>query len=258
MLSAMQDASANRSRCLISMGVIDTCGTGGGSAVTRSNVSTIAAFVVAGAGAKVCKHGNRAASSRVADRPTWLEGLGVAIELAPEAVARCVAEAGIGFSGFAKTFHPAMRHAGPDTPQSSGVPTVFNFPRPARQPGARVRRSGVGRQRQAHGREDGRRASRRAAAERAPSFVFSGTDGLDELTTTTDVDGGRGCATTASYDAMNSTPAAYGIFAAEPSAVARRRLSSPTSPATREGCWRGHGPVPIREPIVVLNAARPG
>src|SRR4051812_20417114 len=109
MLAAMQDASE-----LVPLpdldGVIDTCGTGGDRSHSI-NVSTIAAFIVAGAGAKVCKHGNRAASSACGSADV-LEALGVAIELDPAAVARCVEEAGIGFC-YAVRFHPAMRHAGP-------------------------------------------------------------------------------------------------------------------------------------------------
>src|SRR5436309_5611815 len=91
-------------------GVVDTCGTGGDRSHSI-NVSTIAAFVVAGAGIKVCKHGNRAASSACGSADV-LEALGVAIEIDPSTVARCVEHAGIGFC-FAKRFHPAMRHAGP-------------------------------------------------------------------------------------------------------------------------------------------------
>src|SRR5579872_545829 len=90
--------------------VIDTCGTGGDRSGTI-NVSTIAAFVAAGAGARVCKHGNRAASSKAGSADV-LEALGVVIDLGPEGVARCVEEAGIGFC-FAAKFHAALRHAIP-------------------------------------------------------------------------------------------------------------------------------------------------
>ena len=75
--------------------IVDTCGTGGDRSHSI-NVSTIASFVVAGAGAPVCKHGNRAASS-AAGSADVLEALGVVIDLGPEGVARCVGEAGIGF-----------------------------------------------------------------------------------------------------------------------------------------------------------------
>src|SRR4051812_1787409 len=138
MLAAMQDASE-----LVPLsdldGVIDTCGTGGDRS-NSINVSTIAAFVVAGAGARVCKHGNRAASSACGSADV-LEALGVAIELDPAAVARCVEEAGIGFC-YAVRFHPAMRHAGP-TRRELGIPTVFNFLGPLANP-ARVHRQVLG------------------------------------------------------------------------------------------------------------------
>lgn len=155
--------------------VIDTCGTGGDRSGTI-NVSTIAAFVAAGAGAKVCKHGNRAASSKAGSADV-LEALGVAIDLGPAGVARCVEEAGMGFC-FAARFHAAMRHAIP-VRRELGVPTVFNFLGPLANP-ARVRRQVVG-------VSDPRMAEKvlgvlqANGAERA--FVVYGHDGLDELTT---------------------------------------------------------------------------
>ncbi|MDQ1402982.1 MAG: anthranilate phosphoribosyltransferase [Actinomycetota bacterium] len=157
--------------------VIDTCGTGGDRSHTI-NVSTIAAFVAAGAGAKVCKHGNRAASSS-SGSADLLEAFGVVIDLGPDGVARCIDEAGIGFC-FAPRFHPAMRHAGP-TRRELGVPTVFNFLGPLANPG-RVRRQVVG-------------VSDPSMAETmigvlkangaARAMVVHGGDGLDELSTTT-------------------------------------------------------------------------
>ncbi len=158
-------------------GVVDTCGTGGDRSQSI-NVSTIAALVVAGAGARVCKHGNRAASSACGSADL-LEALGVAIDIEPEVVARCVDEAGIGFC-FAPRFHPAMRHAIP-VRRELGVPTVFNFLGPLANP-ARVRR-------QVLGVSDARMADKmagvlaRLGSERA--LVVYGHDGLDELTTTT-------------------------------------------------------------------------
>ncbi|HXH59511.1 anthranilate phosphoribosyltransferase [Iamia sp.] len=158
-------------------GVVDIVGTGGDRSHSI-NVSTIAALVVAGAGGRVCKHGNRAASSSCGSADL-LEALGVVIDLGPEGVARCVAEAGIGFC-FAPRFHASMRHAGP-TRRELGVPTVFNILGPLANP-ARVRRYvvGVG---------DPTMAERMAevlldhGAERA--FVVHGGDGLDEITITT-------------------------------------------------------------------------
>ncbi|HYI14592.1 MAG TPA: anthranilate phosphoribosyltransferase [Thermomicrobiales bacterium] len=110
--------------------VVDTCGTGGDGAHTF-NISTTAAFVVAGAGVKVAKHGNRAATSRCGSADV-LEGLGVRIELAPEQVAESIVRVGIGFM-YAPAFHPAMRFAGP-VRREIGVRTVFNLLGPITNP----------------------------------------------------------------------------------------------------------------------------
>jgi anthranilate phosphoribosyltransferase len=157
--------------------VIDTCGTGGDRSHSI-NVSTIAAFVAAGAGAKVCKHGNRAASS-AAGSADVLEALGVVIDLGPAGVARCITEAGMGFC-FAPRYHAASRHAVP-VRRALGVPTVFNFLGPLANP-AHPRRQVVG-------------VSDPAMAEKVlgvleangatRAMVVYGHDGLDELTTTT-------------------------------------------------------------------------
>jgi anthranilate phosphoribosyltransferase len=159
---------------------VDTCGTGGSSVrrVAAFNVSTIASFVIAGAGAPVCKHGNRAASS-TSGSADLLEALGVAIDLGPVGVARCVVEAGMGFC-FAPRFHPAMRHAGP-TRRELGVPTVFNVLGPMANPaGVRHQVIGVADPSMAE-KMIGVLSAR--GAERA--LVVTGHDGLDELTTTT-------------------------------------------------------------------------
>lgn len=156
--------------------VVDTAGTGGDRSGTF-NISTTAALIAAGAGARVAKHGNRAASSRAGSADV-LEALGVPIDLAPEATARLVREAGFGFF-FAPRYHPAMRFAGPVRVQL-GVPTVFNFLGPLANP-ARARA-------QAIGVSDSRMAGvmigvlQRLGAHHA--FVYYGEDGLDELTTT--------------------------------------------------------------------------
>lgn len=176
LVSAMVDRSVpvvlERPDC-----VIDLVGTGGDRSHSI-NVSTLAALTVAGAGGRVCKHGNRAASSSCGTADL-LEALGVAFDLGPEGVARCVDTVDFGFC-FAARFHSAMRFAGP-TRKELGVPTVFNFLGPLANP-ARVRR-------QVTGVADPEMADRMIqvlkanGAERA--LVVYGHDGLDELTITT-------------------------------------------------------------------------
>src|SRR6266852_5276568 len=112
---------------------IDIVGTGG-DASGSYNISTCAAFIVAGCGVPVAKHGNRALSSR-SGAADVLAALGVRIELAPDAIARCIREAGIGFM-FAPAHHPAMKHVGP-TRVEPGTRTIFNLLGPLSNP-ARV------------------------------------------------------------------------------------------------------------------------
>jgi anthranilate phosphoribosyltransferase len=157
--------------------LLDVVGTGGDRAGTF-NVSTLAAVVVAGAGQRVAKHGNRAASS-LCGSADLLEAFGVAIGLPPEGVTACIDEVGIGFC-FAPVFHPAMRFAA--TPRRElGVPTVFNFLGPLTNP-ARARHAAVG-------VADPRMAPLMAEVLRRTgirhALVFYGHDGLDELTLTT-------------------------------------------------------------------------
>ena len=110
--------------------VVDTCGTGGDSSFTF-NISTAAAFVVAGAGLKVAKHGNRAMSSHCGSADV-IESLGVKIDLGAEAVAQCLEKVGIGFM-FAPTFHPAMKYAAAPR-REIGIRTVFNILGPLTNP----------------------------------------------------------------------------------------------------------------------------
>ena len=110
--------------------LIDTCGTGGDGSFSF-NISTAAAFVAAGAGLRVAKHGNRAMSSRCGSADV-LEALGVKIDLGAEAVAECLEKVGIGFM-FAPVFHPAMKHAAP-TRREIGIRTVFNILGPITNP----------------------------------------------------------------------------------------------------------------------------
>ncbi|MFM9105146.1 MAG: anthranilate phosphoribosyltransferase [Chloroflexota bacterium] len=153
--------------------IVDTCGTGGDASGTF-NISTTAAFVIAGAGVRVAKHGNRAVTSKCGSADV-LEGLGVAIELTPAGVAACIREAGIGFM-YAPAFHPAMRFVGPAR-REMGIRTVFNILGPLTNPaGARHQLIGVG-----HPEIAGKlaRALQALGAQRAV-LVHDG-DGLDEL-----------------------------------------------------------------------------
>jgi anthranilate phosphoribosyltransferase len=157
--------------------VVDIVGTGGDRAHTI-NVSTLSALVVAGAGGRVCKHGNRAASSATGSADL-LEALGVRIDCGPDEVARCVADAGIGFC-FAPRFHPAMRHAGPPR-RELGIATAFNFLGPLANP-AGVRRLMIG---VADPSMAERMVGVLAARGSERVLVVHGDDGLDELTLST-------------------------------------------------------------------------
>lgn len=158
---------------------IDIVGTGGAPTrrIAALNVSTMASFVAAGAGAVVCKHGNRRASS-TSGSFDLLEALGVVVDLDGPGVARCLAEVGIGFC-FARGFHPAMRHAGP-VRADLGIPTVFNILGPLSHP--------AGVQRQVIGVSDATVADLVCGvlADRgAPhAMVVHGSDHMDELTVT--------------------------------------------------------------------------
>ena len=173
LVNAMVDASIQ-----VDVGepVVDSVGTGGDQSGTF-NISTTAAFIAAGVGVKIAKHGNRAASSKTGSADV-LEALGFNLEMEPDDTAAMVREVGFGFF-FAPRYHPAMRHAGP-VRSSLGIRTVFNFLGPLTNP--------AGASRLSVGTSDPRMAElmvdvlRNRGAERA--FVFYGEDGLDELTTT--------------------------------------------------------------------------
>ncbi len=160
--------------------LIDTCGTGGSPQrrVAAFNVSTAAALVAAGGGARVCKHGNRKATATSGSADT-LEALGVVVDLGPSGVAKCIDASGMGFC-FAPHFHPGMRHAGP-VRRELRIRTVFNFLGPLANP---ARPSG-----QVVGVSDPSMAPELAAVLRTNgarrAMVVFGHDGLDELTTTT-------------------------------------------------------------------------
>ena len=156
--------------------LLDTCGTGG-DALGTFNISTLSAIVAAACGARVAKHGNRAASSLCGSADV-LEALGVRIDLPPDTVARCVDEAGIAFL-FAPIYHQGFRYAAVPR-RELGLRTVFNILGPLCNP--------AGARRQALGVADAALAGRmaevlgRLGVEHA--LVFHGADGMDELTTT--------------------------------------------------------------------------
>ncbi len=220
---------------------IDTCGTGGDHSGTF-NISTTAAFVIAGAGIKVAKHGNRSITSACGSADL-LEALGVAIELEPEHVSAVVDEAGIAFM-FAPAYHPGFRHAGP-VRREIGIRTVFNILGPMTNP-AKVKRQliGVG---------DGSVSARLAAAQdRLGServlFVYS-SEGFDELglggpSTVTEFDRERGVRTY-DVDAFN-----HGLSRAPASTVMGGDVSRNVEITQ---AVLGGEPGPSRD-IVLLNA----
>ncbi|MCH8802207.1 MAG: anthranilate phosphoribosyltransferase [Chloroflexi bacterium] len=154
--------------------LVDSVGTGG-DGLNTFNISTAAAFVAAGAGLKVAKHGNRAASGSCGSADV-LEELGVRIELPPEGVERCIEECGIGFM-FAQAFHPSMRHAGP-VRREIGIRTVFNILGPLTNPaGAQSMLVGV-----AFLELGGKMAEVLRLLDTHHSIVVHGEGGLDEMT----------------------------------------------------------------------------
>jgi anthranilate phosphoribosyltransferase len=220
--------------------LLDTCGTGGDGLATF-NISTLAAIVSAACGAKVAKHGNRAASSLCGSADV-LEQLGVKIDLAPEGVARCIQQAGIGFL-FAPIFHPSFRFAGVPR-RELGVRSVFNILGPLCNPaGAKYQALGVADASLAAKMAD---VLARLGVERA--IVFHAGDGMDELSTSSpslviEIDGGR--------KEYQLDPADVGLKPANPNAV---RGGGPEENAriAREVLEGADGP---RRDVVLLNAA---
>jgi anthranilate phosphoribosyltransferase len=220
--------------------LLDTCGTGGDGLATF-NISTISAIVAAACGAKVAKHGNRAASSMCGSADV-LEQLGVKIDLGPEGVTRCVEEAGIGFL-FAPVFHPSFRFAGVPR-RELGLRTVFNVLGPLCNPaGAKYQALGV-----ADGSLAGKMAEVlvRLGVERA--IVFHAGDGMDELSVSSpsfviEIDGTR--------NEYQLDPGELGLAQAP---IESMRGGGPEENAriAREVLQGAKGP---RRDVVLLNAA---
>ena len=156
--------------------IVDTCGTGGDGSGTF-NISTAVAFVAAGAGLGVAKHGNRSVSSKCGSADL-MQALGVKIDLAPDQVAQCIDEVGIGFL-FAPAFHPAMKYATP-VRQEIGLRTIFNVLGPLANP-AWAKRQLLGVY-SAELTETLAEVLKAMGTEHA--FVVHGAGGLDELSTT--------------------------------------------------------------------------
>jgi anthranilate phosphoribosyltransferase len=222
--------------------VVDTCGTGGGG-LTTFNISTAAAFVAAGAGVPVAKHGNRGITSSCGSADV-LEALGVCITCTPEQVAACVDQAGIGFM-FAPAHHPAMKHAGP-VRRELGFRTVFNILGPLTNP--------AGASSQVIGVFDPSLTELLAQALRnlgsGRAFVVHGLDGLDELSTlgatrVTELRDGR----IETYVLMPAEPGLETTAAAE---IADAGSPEANAAVLREVLEGRPGP---RREIVLLNAA---
>ncbi len=223
--------------------VADTCGTGGDGSHTF-NISTAAAFVAAGAGLTVAKHGNRAMSS-ICGSADVLEGLGVKIDLDAEGVARCLREAGIGFM-FAPKFHPAMRFAGP-VRREIGIRTAFNILGPLTNP-ARARHQVLGVASAPLAEKLARALSR---LDTTHALVVHGDGGVDELSLSGpnlifDVRGGQ------APRQFTLHPAELGLRPA--TAEALRGGDVATNVAIVRGVLDGGDQGPRRD-VVLLNAA---
>ena len=174
---AMREKGTRIDAAVDSQPLLDTCGTGAADGPSTFNISTITAFVVAGAGVRVAKHGNRSLSSQCGSADV-LESLGINLSISPEEVGRAIREVGIGFL-FAPALHPAMKYAQPARLELK-MRTVFNLLGPLTNP--------AGATRQLIGAPSPHAAVLMAQAlaglqpERA--FVVHGSDGLDEVTTT--------------------------------------------------------------------------
>jgi anthranilate phosphoribosyltransferase len=220
---------------------IDVVGTGG-DASGSYNISTCAAFIVAGAGVPVAKHGNRALSSR-SGAADVLAALGVRIDLPPDLISRCIDEAGIGFM-FAPAHHPAMKHVGP-TRVELATRTIFNLLGPLSNP-AGVKRQMIG-VFSRHWVEPLAHVLKNLGSERA--YVVHGSDGLDEITTSgptsvAALDGGK-------VTTFEIKPEEFGLTPAKPEQL--RGGDADTNAAALKDVLKGKKG-PFRD-IALLNAA---
>jgi anthranilate phosphoribosyltransferase len=222
--------------------LVDTCGTGGGG-VPTFNISTTAAFVVAGAGVSVAKHGNRAITSACGSADV-LEALGVRIDLPADTVCASVEQVGIGFL-FAQAHHPAMRHVGPIR-RELPFRTIFNCLGPLTNPaGARSQLVGVYEPRLVPLLAE---ALRQLGCERA--LVVHGQNGLDELSTL-----GPSLVAEVQGDTVTCTertPEEFGVSRASPADLAPGANAKENAAITRSVLSGAPGP---RRDIVLLNAA---
>ena len=221
--------------------LLDTCGTGGDGASTF-NISTTAAFVVAGAGVYVAKHGNRAISSR-SGSADLLERLGIQLLTDPERMGLAIREVGIGFL-FAPALHPAMKHAMPAR-KELGMRTVFNFLGPLTNPAGATRQL-IGAPSQPAAELI---AGALAALGCARGFVVHGSDGLDEITTT-----GPTLALEVSHSAIahhTLTPEEFGVERASPDSL-KGGDSEENAAITRAILAGEKGP---QRDIVLVNAS---
>lgn len=221
--------------------VVDTCGTGGDGAHTI-NISTAAAFVAAGAGVAVAKHGNRSVSS-ICGSADVLEALGVGISASPEVMARCLEDIGITFL-FAPLLHPAMKYAvGPR--REIGIRTIFNILGPLANP-ASAQRGILG----VYSRDMVDTIATAAVGLNFEHFfVVHGDDGLDEITTTTTTYVGEVCRGEVRFYDVN--PRDYQIAQARPEAL---RGGNPAQNAAAIRAVLDGEPGPHRD-VVLLNAA---
>lgn len=234
-------AAPVRSKKISPEAMVDTCGTGGGRA-KAFNISTASAFVVAGAGVPVAKHGNRSITSKCGSADV-LEELGANVQLTPEQAAESIDEVGIGFL-FAPLIHPAMRFVQP-VRKALKIRTIFNILGPLTNP------AGAGAQ--VVGVADGRllplvaEALSRLGVRKA--FVVHGEDGLDEVTTTGPTRVAE--ASPAGVREFHVEPSSFGLEAATAADLAGgdREENARTVRRVLEGA---HGPA---RDIVCANAA---